>query len=332
MSDTNQSMTNVTAKVQYQGILERMVFSAVTTLPCCVFLFINVTMLFTLRSKPVFCETSRYVLLYNLLFADTVQMALSQVLYLIAASRLILTYPVCGFLTLLASLTTTISPLALVVMSLERYVAVCYPLRHTTIITIRNTGVAIVVIWALGSLNILTRVLLLLEFPFKDLESLQMKDFCSEVAMLLGPRSNDYDRACTCVLFISAGVAISFSYFGVIIAARSASTDKASARKARNTLLLHLVQLCLILSSTIYSSLLMALSQVLSRLVFVRIQNVLYVCIFIFPRCLSSLIYGIRDQTIRPVLVYHLCCRLSPQTYPLRPKSHLRLQGKLTAL
>ncbi|XP_028277879.1 odorant receptor 131-2-like [Parambassis ranga] len=307
MSDTSGSQTNITDVPQVQ-LLERVTGAVVTTLPCCVFLFINVTMLFTLRSKPVFCETSRYVLLYNLLFADTVQMALGHILYLFAVCTLLLTYPVCGFLNFLVNLTTTISPLTLLVMSLERYVAVCYPLRHTTIITIRNTGMAIVVIWALGSLNILTRVLLLLEFPFKDLESLQMEDFCSDVAMLLGPRSNDYSRAFICVLFVSAGVAISFSYFGVIIAARSASTDKASARKARNTLLLHLVQLCLILSSTMFSTLLMALSGILTRLVFLRLYTVLYVCVSLFPRCLCSLIYGIRDQTIRPVLMHHLCC------------------------
>ncbi|XP_051250720.1 odorant receptor 131-2-like [Dicentrarchus labrax] len=310
MSYKNQFPANVTGEQQYQGLLERVLFSTLTTVPCCVFLFINGTMLFTLRSKSVFRETSRYILLFNLLFADTVQLALSQLMYLTAASRVTLTYPVCGFLNMVGDLSNEVSPLTLVVMSLERYVAVCYPLRHATIITIRNTAVAIIVVWTFSSLNVLIRVLLLLDFPFSDLDTLQMRDFCSDLAMLLGPMSDIYDKAYTCFLFLSAGVAVISSYIGVVIAARSASTDKASASKARNTLLLHLVQLGLSLSSTIYSPMLIALSRIVTRIVLVRVQNVLYVCVFIFPRCLSSLIYGIRDQTIRPVLMYHLCCRL----------------------
>ncbi|XP_028450408.1 odorant receptor 131-2-like [Perca flavescens] len=307
MANAIQSQTNITVG---RGLLERVLFSTVTTVPCCVFLFINGTMLFTLRSKTVFCETSRYILLFNLLFADTVQLALSQLLYILAACRIRLTYPLCGVLTMLSDLTNEISPLTLVVMSLERYVAVCYPLRHSTLITIRNTEVAIIVVWVFSSLNILTQILLLLDFPFENLESLEMKDFCARENMLLGRMSDDYDKAFTYFLFVSAGVAVTSTYIGVMIAARSASTDKGSARKARNTLLLHLGQLGLSLSSTIYNPLLIAMSKVLQKIVLVRIQIVLYVCIVIFPRCLSALIYGIRDQTIRPILICYLCCRL----------------------
>ncbi|XP_070773696.1 odorant receptor 131-2-like [Enoplosus armatus] len=327
MSYKNQSQANITVALQYQGLLGIVLFSILTTVPCCVFLFINGTLLFTLRSKPVFRETSRYILLYNLLFADTVQMALSQLLYILAACRIRLTYPVCGVLVMLADLTSVISPLTLVVMCLERYVAVCYPLRHATIITIRNTGVAICLVWAFSSLNILTRVLLLLWFPFEDLESLHLKDFCGKESMLLDPMSDLYDQAYSYFLFVSAGVAVVSSYIGVMVAARSASTDKASAHKARNTLLLHLVQLGLSLSSTIHNPLLLAISKVLERIVLVRIQIVVYVCIVIFPRCLSALIYGLRDQTIRPILMYHLCCQwrclLSLSLVPAKAKNSI---------
>ncbi|XP_044227182.1 odorant receptor 131-2-like [Thunnus albacares] len=310
MSYATPSQTNITVGLQYRRLLEIVLSSAPITVACCVFLFINGIMLFTLRSKSLFRETSRYILLYNLLFADTVQMALSQLLYLLSACRIWLTYPVCGFLAMLADLTNEVSPLTLVVMSLERYVAVCYPLRHTTIITIRNTGVAIVVVWAFSSLNVLIQVILLLDFPFEELESLQMKDHCSDIAMFLSPLPDHYNKAFTCFLFVSAGVTVTCSYIGVVIAARSASTDKASAHKARNTLLLHLVQLGLSLSSTVHDPLIIAMSKFLDRVAIGRIQRVLYVCIILLPRCLSALIYGIRDQTIRPILIYHLCCRL----------------------
>ncbi|KAM9846464.1 odorant receptor 131-2-like [Aulostomus maculatus] len=277
-------------------------------------------MLFTLRSKPVFRETPRYILLYNLLFADTAQLAMSQLMYLLHACRMKMLYPVCGVLVLITVLISDISPLTLALMSLERYVAVCYPLRHATIMSIRNTGLAIITAWSFSLLNVVIRVILLLQFPFQDLESLQMKQSCSFLAMDLVPASDHFDKAYTCFLFASAGVAVISSYIGVIVAARSASTDKASAHKARKTLLLHLMQLGLSLCSTFFNPFSFAISKILDRVTFYRIQSLLYVGVFLLPRCLSSLIYGLRDQTIRPVLIYHLCCGLKLSS--IQPKRH----------
>uniref|UniRef100_A0A672YDZ1 Odorant receptor 131-2-like n=1 Tax=Sphaeramia orbicularis TaxID=375764 RepID=A0A672YDZ1_9TELE len=318
--NTTQSQTNITSEQQYLGVLERVLFSIVASLPCCVFLFINGSMLFTLRSRPVFCETSRYILLYNLLFADTVQMVLSQLLFILATVRVKLTYPVCGFLVMLANLTNDISPQTLVVMSLERYVAVCYPLRHSTIITVRNTSVAITVIWAFSSLNILVRVVLLLDFPFEDLQSLEMKQVCNSLVMVLSPVSDHYDKAYNIFVFVSAFAAITSSYVGVTVAARSASTDKSSSSKARNTLLLHLVQLGFSLLSTVHNLLVLAVFKSVNRVIFVRLQTFLYVCLIILPKCLSALIYGLRDQTIRLYFMYHLCCRLKLSKPKVDPK------------
>nr|XP_040038367.1 odorant receptor 131-2-like [Gasterosteus aculeatus aculeatus] len=303
-------LTNTTGGLQYQGLLESVAFSMLTTVPCCVFLLVNAAMLLTLRSRPLFRETPRYVLLLNLLCADTAQMALSQLLYLLAASRAPLTYPACGVLVMLADLTNAVSPLTLVAMSLERYVAVCRPLRHAALVTPRSTMAAVAAVWAFSSLNVLTQVVLLLDFPFQDLQSLRMDDFCSKGRVMLGAASEVYDRGYTCFLFVSTSVAVASSYVAVTMAARSASSGGASARRARDTLLLHLVQVGLSLSSTVYSPVLMALSRSVNRLLFVRLQNVLYVAIFIFPRCLSSLIYGLRDKSIQPVLLQHLSCGL----------------------
>nr|XP_054592905.1 odorant receptor 131-2-like [Nothobranchius furzeri] len=316
MSNVSDSYSNNTDVLLYQSLLERVVLCGFSTVPACVFLCINGTMLFTLRSKPVFRDTCRYILLYNLLLADTAHLVVSQLLFLLAVCRVRLTYPACGTITTIANLTGGISPLTLVVMSLERYVAVCFPLRHASIISTKNTAVAIIASWAISSINNLTRGLFLLEYSFENMSNLLMKDYCYDITWFKSTQRDNYDKAYTCLVFVSAGLAVIYSYTGVVVAARSASTDKASAHKARKTLLLHLIQLGLSLSSMIYYPLLIALARTLSRLVFVWVQDVFYVFFVILPRCLSSLVYGLRDQTIRPVLLHYLCCHFR---FPVEP-------------
>ncbi|CAJ1063684.1 odorant receptor 131-2-like [Xyrichtys novacula] len=136
-----------------------------------------------------------------------------------------------------------------------------------------------------------------------------MKTHCNILLLSLVPESHIYDTVYNTVLFVFAGVAVIFSYISVMIAARSASADKASTQKARDTLLLHLIQLCLILLSTVHSTLIVNISQVVSRLVFIRIMNVFYIFITILPKCLSALIYVLRDHTIRPVFFKYLFCQ-----------------------
>ncbi|XP_062288568.1 odorant receptor 131-2-like [Scomber scombrus] len=274
----------------------------------CSFVYINSVLLFTLRSKQVFCETSRYILLYNLLFADTAHMATSVLLYLLASLRINLTYLACGVLVLLSILTATISPLTLAVMSLERYVAVCYPLRHATVFNMRSTGIAIAVVWSFSLINIVIRGFMLL-YVLTDFSLMQMGVFCSKDSFFTAPIFKDFEEVYASTLFLSIGVVIIGSYIGVALVARSVSTDKASARKALQTLLLHMIQLILILTSTFISTIFITLARTLGRLTLMRIYNACFVCLNILPRCLSALIYGLRDQTIRAALMQNLCCQ-----------------------
>ncbi|XP_029924034.1 odorant receptor 131-2-like [Myripristis murdjan] len=300
---------NNTAGLKYHTTQETLLYASLSIGPICIFLYINSVLLFTLRSKLVFCETPRYILLYNLLFADTVYLVSSSLLYLLAICRIKLTFYMCSVVILPTLLVCSISPLTLTVMSLERFVAICYPLRHAVIITIRSTGVAITMVWLTSSLHIIICVLILLcsntELPF----DLQMKNFCSEEAVFLVPMSHHFNTAYSGIIFLSAGVTIICSYIGVMLVARSASTNKASARKATETLLLHLFQLGLILISTFHSNIITAAATIMERSHVLRLRSLSFVCLNILPRCLSTFIYGLRDQTIRPFLIQHLCCQ-----------------------
>ncbi|KAM9788615.1 odorant receptor 131-2-like [Neosynchiropus ocellatus] len=303
-------VSNSSVAAQLQGELERIVLSIFTGVPCVALLTINAIILFTLRSKQVFRETSRYVLLTNLLVADSLYMMIGEIMYFIANSRVFLSYPVCGALVLYAMLTESIFPLTLAVMSLERYVAVCFPLRHSSIVTMRSTAAAIALVWAFSFVNVLIRVVLMCQFPFEELDSLDMNVVCDMFVTVLTPVAGEYDQVYNIFVLSSAGIIILFSFIAVIITARSASTDRNSARKALSTLLLHMIQLGLGLSPRISLPVSVALFQVMSWINFVRMMNVMYVLIMLLPRGLSPLIYGLRDQAIRPILLSNLCCGL----------------------
>ncbi|XP_056450864.1 odorant receptor 131-2-like [Gadus chalcogrammus] len=314
---------NVSNGLQYLENQEYILYTTFSVGLGCTFLCLNCVLLYTLRSKPVFRETSRYILLYNLLFADTAHLALSLLLYILAVSRLMLTMSVCGLLTMFSIYVESISPLTLAVMSVERYVAVCFPLRHADLVTIRKTGAAIAAVWTVCSLNIVIRVLILVWRPDYELNE-KMKDFCSKEAMFLTPMTKHFDEAYSSFVFLFGGLAIVFSYVGVTLVARSASSDKASVRKAGKTVLLHFFQLVLILTFTLNSIILTAFARQLDRKTLVRLSIIIFVCLNLFPRCLSALIYGLRDQTLRPALLNNIGCQLRCLVGPNKTKFRKR--------
>ncbi|XP_068587735.1 odorant receptor 131-2-like [Cebidichthys violaceus] len=286
-----------------------MLFGLLSFGSICSFFYINCVLLFTLRSKQMFCETSRFILLFNLIFADIFQQVPSLLLYLLSVLRLKMSYYACGVPVMLLIFLESISPLTLAVMSLERYVAVCHPLRHATIFTVRSTGTAIAVVWTCGFIHVLIRALLLV-YVFTTISVyLQMNDFCSKEHFFFAPIFNDFEKVHASTLFLSVGVAIISATIGVALVARSASTDKESAKKALHTLLLHLIHLSLILAASLFSTIIVAIARTVGRSALIRIYNVFFVFLVILPRCLSTLIYGLRDQTIRPVLLQNLGCR-----------------------
>ncbi|XP_034149258.1 odorant receptor 131-2-like [Esox lucius] len=227
--------------------------------PCLLFLYINMVMLYSLKSKPVFRETPRYILFGNLIFADTILLMNGQLLYILAVAGLYIMRYTCVVIVMVANFIGNVSPLNLFVMSLERYVAICYPLRHSSIITPRTTGLVIAAI----------------------------------------------------ILFTIVGFIIIYTYITLMLIAKSASTDKDSNNKARNTVLLHLIQLCLSLSSTLHHNIVSALKSMgLDKAS--QIEYILFITVIILPKCLSPLIYGLRDKMFRHILIYHLTFGFRP--------------------
>ena len=231
-----------------------------------------------------------------------------------------MTRSVCLLLLTLTIITTVISPFNLALMSLERYVAVCFPLRYAIIVNANRTYGAIAVVWAISFANMLVRVLMLMVLDPRPLGQF-IGMTCSKEVIFHLKIFSEFENGFVCAEFVSVGIIIICSYVGVIIAAKSASTDKASANKARKTVLLHMIQLCLSLCSTLVVTILTGLSRKVDRRTIIDIRFALFVCLINLPRCLSCLIYGLRDQIIRPILMRHLRLGLN---FPHLQVSYLR--------
>ncbi|XP_061103956.1 odorant receptor 131-2-like [Conger conger] len=273
--------------------------AALSMTPCFFFLYINVVMLITLRSKAIFRETSRYILFTNMLFADSLTLVTCMLMYIFAIVRLYISSIACVLMMLAGGVISLISPLNLAVMALERYIAICFPLRHAEITMCRRTGVAIAIVSALGSVQAFTNlILLLISGPL-----VSTLDFCSGLSM--PDQFTDVNNAFTIIYFLSVGLTIVYTYIGIVAAARSASSDKCSATKAHRTVLLHLIQLGLCLSSILSNTIIALVRTYLDLFAALNVQYVIFLGLVIFPRCLSPLIYGLRDQTFRPLFLYN---------------------------
>ncbi|XP_076118521.1 odorant receptor 131-2-like [Alosa pseudoharengus] len=273
---------------------------------CLLFICINSIMFHTLMSKPVFRELPRYILFAHMLCSDTVQLMLSSLLYILALSLQKIPKAVCSLIVLMSAATARVSALNLGVMSLERYAAICFPLRHSELATQKMTAISIAIIWSLACISPALDILYALivsPVSFRDLM------FCTRESFILAPWQRDVFQGLNGFFFVAVTAIIVFTYISVILVARSASADKDSAKKALRTVLLHLGQLVLCLNSLLYGTIERLLAMASSSRLFRDLRYANFIIVFILPRCLSPLIYGLRDDAVRPLFLYYVRCQ-----------------------
>ncbi|XP_067465249.1 odorant receptor 131-2-like [Thunnus thynnus] len=293
---------NNTTEVSQVMLFQTPIKALLSMLPCLLFLYVNAVMLFALLRKPLLLESSRYILFGHLLFIDSLQLLVTMLLYLFAVTMVRMISYVCVTVTLLAVVTVKMSPINLAVMSLERYVAICFPLRHTDITTTRTTGIAITVMWIVASLDSLTQF-----FLFISLENtgFTLQSFCTKNDVFRLKIYSTVYNAFTAIYFVLVSLIIIYTYIAIMIVVKSASANVRKAIKACKTVLLHLLQLCLCLTSTLFNMIISNNMLNINTAMAVNIRYALFVSLIVFPKCLSPLIYGLRDDTLRHVFRYY---------------------------
>ncbi|XP_023868987.1 olfactory receptor 8G17-like [Salvelinus sp. IW2-2015] len=250
-----------------------------------------------------------YILFCNLSFNDIIGNSITfpRLLadILVPASERYITYSECVVQAFCTQMFGTTSHTILMIMAFDRYVAICNPLRYSTIMTnkmvirlsVSAWGVAIVLVGILLGLTIrLSRCRSMILNPFCDNASL-FKLSCESVLI-----NNMYGLTFTVVLFVSSIGSIALTYMK-IAAECLTRKNKAMNSKALKTCSTHLTVYMIMLIS---GSIIIILHRFPQYSDYRKVAALLF---HIIPGSLNPIIYGLQSKEIRKVVVNMSCSR-----------------------
>nr|XP_033486321.1 odorant receptor 131-2-like [Epinephelus lanceolatus] len=259
-----------------------------------IFLCINLLLIVTFFKKEFFYTTTRYILYAVTLLSDSFILLMSDVLLILQYFQITMHVWLCIIISAVVLLYMIITPVTLTAMTLERYVAICMPLRHGELCSTRSAIHCILIIHGLSSVPCI--VVLSNFFASASLSLYEQHSLCSvEIFMLF--RWHDHMRSAVHqIYFLIMCIPIVFSYVKIIKVAKIASGEnKKSTRKGLRTVILHAFQLLLCLIQLWCPFIEAAVLQINFRL-FINVRYFTYIMFSLAPRCLSPLIYGLRDE------------------------------------
>ncbi|KAM3936213.1 odorant receptor 131-2-like [Leptodactylus fuscus] len=267
----------------------RIVFSILSVFCFCISLYFMMVLLMVYFTTPYIRDSSRYILFIHMLLNDMLYLILTLFLSLAFQFNFYIQVPICYFILTLAIATFKITPYNLAAMAFERYIAICFPLRHAILCTAQRTYLTMMLMWVVGLLPGVADFVVLSRSVQKDFYSQNL--LCKQERVIVQPLQN-FIRSTTyiCSLFLVALV-ILFTYIKVMLVARKSGSGRSSASKAGRTLMLHTLQLILCMLSLTSS-----ITESYRGDYIVTLTMANFLLLMCFPRLLSPLIYGIRDE------------------------------------
>ncbi|KAM4702123.1 odorant receptor 131-2-like [Discoglossus pictus] len=238
-------------------------------------------------------ENARYVLFAHMLINDTLYVFVSAFLLLGGLYLLCVPVPICFAIVNLASSTFRVTPYNLAAMSLERYVAICHPLRHAELCSGQRSNQVIAMMWVVALIPNVADFIALSSSVQKSFFSLCIS--CRREHLTINQLQVTIRSLTLIINLLLVAMIIVYTYIKIMLVALKTGSGKSSVFKAGKTVMLHALQLLLCMTS--FASTLTETHLREQLIAILPISNfILFMCL---PRLLSPLIYGIRDEVFQ---------------------------------
>ncbi|KAJ8392119.1 hypothetical protein AAFF_G00079250 [Aldrovandia affinis] len=208
-----------------------------------IFLYVNCLMIYTFFKKEAFRSDTRYILFAQTLFVDSPLMVLTDLALIGNYFQYKIPCIPCVIACMVMSCLTFGTPLTLMAMCLERYVAICMPLRHSDISTSRARLLGLVLICSIQPVVIISIFVATIPLSFYITSRV-----CSAELLIVRQWQGQLSAAISQLYFLVMSSTIVFTYIKIMKAAKVALADnKKSASKGLRTVVLHAIQLLLCL-------------------------------------------------------------------------------------
>ncbi|XP_008407404.1 olfactory receptor 11H4-like [Poecilia reticulata] len=259
-------------------------------------IYINGILIHIFRKHQVFNMNSRYILYVHLVVNDIIMLALMVLLIILSQTVFTINVSFCVIVLIFAISSNLNNPLTLAAMALECYLAICFPLRHPQICTVKKTYIVISLIWFLSSLTILPDLFAVV--ATRPAAYFNSRIFCLWANIFTDPQLEKKRDISNIIYLVTVWLVLFYAYFRILFTAQAAS---ANAKKARNTVLLHGFQLLLCMLSYVHSIMIEGIIKFFPGDALI-IRFVISLLIQVTPRLISPIVYGIRDKLFREYL------------------------------
>uniref|UniRef100_A0A3B3D1J2 Mu-type opioid receptor-like n=1 Tax=Oryzias melastigma TaxID=30732 RepID=A0A3B3D1J2_ORYME len=260
-----------------------------------IFLCINMLLIGTFFKTESFHTSARYLLFALMLMSDSFLLFMSDIMVVCTSLGFTMQVFVCVIFSTTVLLYNMVTPITLVAMTLERYAAICMPLRHAELCSTRSTVHCILIIHGISSVPCI--IILSVFFASASLSIYKQNMVCTVNVFILYTWHNHLRSAVSQFFFLMMCIVICFSYYKIMKVANAASGEsKKSTLRGLKTVILHAFQLLLCLIQ-LWCPFIEAATLEIDLNLFASVRYANYVIFFLASRCLSPLIYGLRDET-----------------------------------